>query len=134
MKVFNQKVQRMGYWVTVLVALLLVFGCEKNGSSPQMEKLQLSEESQAGLSSTWEAHHSLNSVKEMASIMNGDLIGEDDDVELMSTTAQVKAEFGKMKKNVVEMAKANRVQNNMSGDSLIFFVDYTDPVSGVSVR
>lgn len=134
MKRVTQKLSWMSFAIVMGVALLNM-SCEKNGASPEIEKLQLSPGSQAGLSGTWEAYHSLNSVNDINGIMSGEVIEDDDDkVELLTTSAQVEMQFSKMKKNVAELAQSNKGQNMMSGDSLIIFIDYTDPVSGISVR
>jgi hypothetical protein len=133
MKKFTQKLSWMSLAIVIGVALLNV-GCEKNGSSPEMEKLDLNQESQSGLSNSWEVYQSLKSVNDMNSIMGGKVIEKDDELDLMTGPAQVQLKFSKMEKNVVELAQSAKNESRMIGDSLIIFIDYTDPVSGISVR
>jgi len=132
MKRFTQKLSWMSLAILIGIALLNT-GCEKNGASPQLEKLNLSAQSRSGLSGSWEVYQSLKSVNDINGIMSGNVIDDDQDIGLMTSAAQMESELSKMKKNVVELAQSDYVQNTM-GDSLIIFIDYTDPISGISVR
>jgi hypothetical protein len=70
----------------------------------------------------------------VSEIISGDLKLEESDLGGIYSTSQMQSEFSKMKKSLKEALKDKNADGIQSDDSLIWFIDWTDPISSVSVR
>jgi hypothetical protein len=121
-------------WFSLLISLFWLTSCEKTTTDPGPGDLQLSPAANEGLTSSWQTIHSLNSASEVSEIISGDLELEESDLGGIYSTSQMQSEFSKMKMSLKAALNDKKTEGIQSDDSLIWFIDWTDPISGVSVR
>ncbi len=119
---------------TLFLALLFFGGCEKNTTAPLENNLELSPAVTEGLTSSWQTVHSLNSVEKISAVVrkNGDV--EKIEEGGITSKSQLRKEISKMKLSVSQAARVTGLAKTTLSDSLIWFIDWTDPVSGLSIR
>lgn len=122
------------YGIFLLLVLYLITGCEKNTTDPNNEILQLSQATTEGLTSSWQTIHSLNSVNEVGGMVSGEFPSEDVELGGIYSTSQMQMEYNKMKEGLNEVTAYHSTEGIQSDDSLIWFIDWTNPISGISVR
>ena len=121
--------------MTVLfsIILLIFIGCEQSSTEPQSE-LKLSDAAKNGLVSGWQSLHSIKSSGQISEIVSSDPLVENDDVEGLNTKTEIQQQCVTLKKNMKKMISENSSNTLVKGDTLIWFMDITNPVSGISVR
>jgi len=120
--------------IFLLLIFYLVTGCEKNTTDPNDDILQLSQAATEGLTSSWQTIHSLNSVDEVGGMISGEFQSEDVELEGIYSTSQIQIEFNKLRVRLNEAMDYHSTEGIQFDDSLIWFIDWTDPISGISVR
>ncbi len=123
-------------WGIMLASLIMVFvvGCEKQIIEPPAEDLQLDQSVKQGLVSGWQTIHSLNSVNQVNGVVSRDQAIDKEKAGGIYSTNQLQREFQRLHQGMAAMVPNPKYATRTAGDSLFWFVDYTDPVSGVSIR
>ena len=120
-----------------LLSLMLAFvfwGCEKDTTSPSPNELQLSQASSDGLVSSWQTIHSLNSVGDVQGILDGNVEVNTSEIGGLNSIDQIQHEYGKLQRGLETVLTGPIPDGIQTEDSLIWFIDWTDPISGISVR
>jgi len=118
----------------VFLLYVLLTGCEKSTIDPTQDQLQLSVGAQEGLSSSWQTIHNLSSVSEVHSILEGDVEIDQSEFGGIYSTGDMMNEYDKFQKGLETVLSTSAVEGTTLEDSLLWFIDWTDPISGVSVR
>jgi hypothetical protein len=131
----------MLHWNNVLIiilvlstSLLFMLGCEKTTTNPGSADFELSQSAEEGLTSTWQTVHSLSSVEQVNSIVTGEDDLNESEYGSINSTPQLNREFHKLNAGLQEAVIAKVGDRILTGDSLIWFIDWTDPVLNMSVR
>jgi hypothetical protein len=117
-----------------LLFSLVLWGCEKDTTSPPQNDLQLSQASSDGLVSGWQTIHSLNSVGDVKGILDGDIEVNTDEIGGLNSIEQIQNEYTKLQHGLEIVLSKPIAEGLQTEDSLIWFIDLTNPISGVSVR
>ena len=120
-----------------LLSLLLAFvfwGCEKDTVSPPQNELQLSQASSDGLVSGWQTIHSLNSMGDVQGILSGEVEMNTGELGGLQSIEQIQQQFSKMHAGIEAVLSGPVTEGIQVEDSLLWFIDWTDPISGISVR
>lgn len=125
-------------WFNLIIALLtggllLFSGCEKNSTEPPEPGLELSKAATEGLVSGWQTLHSVSSVNKMDRVVSDGVPVNEEEAGGIYSKSQLRAEVAKLQKEMGAVL-AKQSFGKITGDSLIWFVDWTDPVTGASVR
>ncbi|RQV99763.1 MAG: hypothetical protein EH225_10930, partial [Calditrichaeota bacterium] len=115
----------------LFLLILLIQSCDKNSTDPVSQDLQLSESTTDGLVSSWQVIHSMNSLDEVKELLSSDLGMLPEGTPGINTISQIRAEFARLQKTLTFLHTDEIIT---LGDSLLWSIDWTDPVSGVSVR
>lgn len=134
MRKFMQKSVRTGVSVLFILALLLTVGCEKSVTGPKGDELKVSKATHDGLVSGWQTIHSLDAVSRVSKMVGSNTGVEEPEYGGITSKKKLNMEVRKMKKGIAEALSSNRPNGINDGDSLLWFIDWTDPISGVSVR
>lgn len=114
--------------------LFIITGCEKSTTNPNANDFELSQSASQGLTSSWQAMHSVNSVSEVSSIVSGETYLDESDIGGIYTAPQLRQEVEKLNSGLQEALSAEVTEGVQTGDSLLWFIDWSDPISGISVR
>jgi hypothetical protein len=132
---FISRITRLKY--VALVAFIFYFvlaGCEKSTTDPANEPLQLSQGGVEGLVSGWQTIHSVNSVGAVNQVLEGDVEVDMSQFGGIYSPTQIEGEYSKFKDGLQTAVASLGLDGIQLDDSLIWFIDWTDPISGVSVR
>jgi hypothetical protein len=120
--------------LVVFLPVLFFAGCEKSTTDPSINQLQLSLASEEGLTSSWQTIHNVNSIGEVHSILEGDVEIDQSEFGGIYGTQQLQSEFTKFQNGLTTALMSASPDGITFEDSLLWFIDWTDPISGVSVR
>ena len=124
--------------IFVLVALLTGFwfmtGCEKTTTEPGTGDFEVSQSAEEGLAGTWQTVHSLSSVEQVNSIVTGEDKLNESEYGGINSTLQLNRGFHKLNAGLQQALTVKVGDRILTGDSLIWFIDWTDPVLNMSVR
>ncbi len=121
----------------LFLAVGMVFlygGCEKDTVSPPQNELQISQASSDGLVSSWQTIHSLNSVEEVKDILSSGVEGDEVEIGGFQSLGQIRNEIEHLRSGWESALSATIGEGVQVEDSLLWFIDWTDPISGVAVR
>ncbi len=118
----------------LFMVAVLFQSCDKNSTDPGSQDLQLSESVTQGLVSSWQTIHSISSVEDVKELLSGDAELEEGEFGGITSVNQIRTEFNKLKNTLETAVLKNPGEFISNGDSLLWFIDWTDPISGVSVR
>ncbi len=118
--------------VVGLMFLAILAGCQKNTTEPAPADLQLSSASTEGLVSSFQAIHSVNSFSQVMNMTSGEVISDQGELGGINSTGQLNEEFRKMQASL--QTAVSGADGITIEDSLIWFIDWSDPISGISVR
>ena len=122
------------FFLLWLLLMFVFWGCEKDSTSPPQNDLQLSPASSEGLVSSWQTIHSLNSLGDLQGILSGDSEVNIGEIGGLQSIDQIQQQFSKMQVGIAAVLAAPVADGIQVEDSLIWFIDWTDPISGISVR
>lgn len=134
MKQFSLQHHKKLSVVVLFVLALWLAGCEKNTTSPPDQELELTPAANQGLVGAWTTTHSLQSATEVTGIVKENFFNGKEDVEGISSPQQLISEYRKMKTGMSVALSGNSFGRGMLGDSLLWFIDWTDSITGFSVR
>lgn len=123
-------------WLRISVLMLavsswmLLSGCDDESDSGN---LSLSKESAAVGQVGWQMMNHLSTNDQFSEMVEGNELFEDADPELMNSAADVRKEFSKMKPHIKNIQSAGLLSKS-TNDSLIWYLEWNDPVSGVAGR
>ncbi len=120
--------------LALIGALLFLGGCEKNTTSPPTGELGLSKAASEGLVSGWQTLRSVSTVNEVNKMVGGDVPVEKTELGGIYSGKQLRREIAKMRSGMDQALADKGFRKITGGDSLIWFIDWTDPVTGISVR
>ena len=120
--------------MVMLTSLLFMPGCEKSTIDPGSADFEVSQSAKEGLTSTWQTVHSLSSVEQVNSIVTGEDNLNESEYGGIYSTPQLNREYHKLNNGLQEAFSENVTESLQTGDSLIWFIDWTDPVLNMSVR
>ncbi|UCF64589.1 MAG: hypothetical protein JSW33_01795 [bacterium] len=123
----------IGWGLMVLLPHFLMTGCEKSTTDPTQDLLQMSIAAEEGLTSSWQTIHNVSSVGEVHSILEGGVEIDQSEFGGIYSTDQIASEYEKFQTGL-ETVLSSSTEGITLDDSLIWFIDWTDPISGVSVR
>jgi len=123
----------ISWGLLAILPLFLMTGCEKSTMDPSQDLLQMSVAAEDGLTSSWQTIHNVSSVGEVHSILEGDVEIDQSEFGGIYNTDQIMSEYEKFQTGL-ETALSASMEGVTFEDSLIWFIDWTDPISGVSVR
>lgn len=116
------------------LTLFLATGCEKNGVEPPAQQLELDKATVNGLVSGWQTIHSLNTLEDVSATVSGDLPVEKSTAGGIYSPEQLRQQFTRLHQGLMDITAEQRSPSGTAEDSLVWFIDWTDPVSGISVR
>ncbi len=122
--------------VPVLLAGLILFliGCEKNATQPPDQKMEVSPAAAEGLVSGWQTMHSIAAAGEVDQLVSGDAPVEKTDLGGIYSKQQLQKEISKMEKGLAQAIPERGFSKPAGEDSLLWFVDWTNPANGYSIR
>ncbi len=120
--------------MAVSLLMLVLQSCDKNTTEPEAPELKLSSGVTDGLVSSWQTIHSVNTMGEMNSLLSDGPETDEGEFTGINSVREIRTEYAKLQKDL-RVATASRAPGMIeSEDSLLLFIDWTDPISGVSVR
>lgn len=120
--------------ISVSLLILVIQSCDKNTTEPAVPELQLSKGASEGLVSSWQTIHSVQTMDEMKNMLSAGPDTEQGEFDGITSVKEIRGEYAKMQKDL-KVAIAGKTAGMLeSEDSLLWFIDWTDPISGVSVR
>jgi hypothetical protein len=122
------------FFLLSLLLAVVFWGCEKDTTSPPQNDLQLSQASSDGLVSGWQTIHSLNSVGDLQGILCGEVEVNTGELGGLQSIEQIQQQFSRMYTGIEAVLSGPVADGIQIEDSLIWFIDWTDPISGISVR
>jgi hypothetical protein len=121
-----------------VVLLFLSTGCEKSTTDPGAGEFELSQPVMEGLVSSCQTIDSVNSVGEASEMVSGNLDLEETDLGGIYNLSDLQKEYNGLQPDLAEAARGMSLKSKnpemITGDSLIWFIDWTNPITGVSVR
>ncbi len=124
---------RLFFVALLTIALFNWSGCEKNTVQPQEQPLQLSQAAQEGLVGGWQALHSINTVSSAEEMVK-------DDVPVDATIPGGTYSLPQLNKKISPLLHSSQAVlsqpgfRKVTGDSLLWFQEKTDPVTGITIR
>ena len=138
MKYQTKKVKIVGI-LMLTISWLLLSSCEKDPANPNPgggtgnNELQLSKEAQGASQTGWQVFNSISTQEQFSDLVSG----KDDIVEdapgMINSIKEVQQQVRMMNRVTNYAHKSNALQKS-SGDSLIWYEEWTDPISGTSGR
>ncbi len=124
---------QLGIALAVLLALVWGTGCDKNATQPPQNQLQLSKAATEGLVSSWQMVHSVNTVDKVDEMVS-------DDIPIDKSVPGGTYSLPALNKKITQLMNARKELTSASGfhkitdDSLLWFREKTDPITGVTTR
>jgi hypothetical protein len=132
----NNKVKRIvsKLFLIVFLVSLMTIGCEKNMVSQQEENLEFSTAATKGLVGSWQTIHALNSAKDISKFVHNQSPVSRKEVGGLYDIAQIAVEIDKFEEKVPMFSKSENISPVRGDDSLLWFIDWKDPINKTSVR
>jgi hypothetical protein len=128
-------------WIKLLTLSFLFFvlqvflsSCEKQMTQPELEENQLSQATSEGLVNGWQTVHTISTAGDLSSVIKKELPLEKNEQDGLYSTQQLNLDIEKIEHSYVPVLKQQSLSSSRSVDSLLWFIDWSDPISGVSVR
>jgi hypothetical protein len=128
-------------WTKLFTSFFLYFifyvvlsSCERQITQPEFEEIQLSQATSQGLVNGWQTVHTISTAGNLSSVVKKELPLEKHEQDGLYTTEQLNLGIEKIERSYVPVLKRQNHSFSRSIDSLLWFIDWSDPISGVSVR
>lgn len=128
--------------MVMLLSLLMVgmflSSCENNTTGPGNDgndnQLQLSQESKAATKASWQMLNTVNTQGQFTDLVSGKKPFLEDQEGMINSMPEIRQENQRMKKIVSALVKSKTAFQRTTSDSLIFFQEWVDSISGTAGR
>lgn len=116
-----------------LMVLIFAVGCEDQ-IAPPTQTLEVSQQAKVAAGAAWQVSQAFTTEDQIAAFVNGETEFEGVSENSIVTPEQANKKFREMKLHIAEALVNVERPLGVNGDSLVFFLVYTDPVTGITVR
>ncbi|RMG36971.1 MAG: hypothetical protein D6732_07510, partial [Methanobacteriota archaeon] len=121
----------------VLLMGLVVSSCTKEPQGPGDDggntNFQLSKESQVAAKASWQLLNTVNTQHQMSQLVAGQHMLEEEPPEMLNSIPEIQKERERMR-TIIRRARQSEAATKLMSDSLIFFEEWADSISGTAGR